>query len=115
LICSKGSAPLGDRVEDLPLPLRRDSSADAVPAGRADIERADPGNGLDPHLGLRRVDAVAAAGADPQSTDPVEVDLVAGGQEVDGAPDVFDPRRRALGEVRFAAAFTLGTEPCRQS
>jgi hypothetical protein len=34
---------------------------------------------------------VAAAGADPQSTDPIEVDLVAGGKEVDGAPDVFDP------------------------
>jgi hypothetical protein len=50
---------------------------------------------------------VAAAGADPQSTDPIEVDLVAGGKEVDGAPDVFDPRRRALGEVRFAAAFAL--------
>lgn len=44
--CRLGGALLGDLVEDLPLPLRRDSPADAVPAAEPTSKVLSPATAL---------------------------------------------------------------------
>jgi hypothetical protein len=58
-------------------------------------------------LGLRRVEGVAAAGADAQGADRLGIDVRPGGQKVDGAANVLDPGRGMLAEVRLAAALAV--------
>jgi hypothetical protein len=66
-----------------------------------------PRDGLDPHLGLRHVDRVAAARADAEGADALLVHVRVEAQEVHCATDVLDTRRGDLGEARLSAALPL--------
>jgi hypothetical protein len=80
------------------------------------IERAYPGNRLDPIVGLSGVRGIPASRADTQRADPVVVNIFERVQAVNGAGYVLGSRVRLLKEVGRAAALALkrGVEGNRQ-
>jgi len=100
-------AGLARPLEQAGAVLRRLSASDAVAERGADVEGAHARHRLDPHLGLRHVDRVAAARADAQRPDALHVHVGVIAQEVHRAPDVLRSRRGELREVRLAAALAL--------
>lgn len=79
----------------------------AVTELAGDVHGADGADGLDPVVGRRRAQDVAAGGADAQRPDAVSVDVVTSSEERDRGLDVLDPVDWVLQAARLALALAL--------